>query len=261
MTVQYWCHECEKHVEIKDLRPNSSKSTDSSNGTDDGRDSREEDVECVSCGGCFVEKQEVAVESSSENEILTVNTESPNSSDHPVSQQNSENRLPAGIFVITETIDLPLSSSASEEGEGTGNSGLLSGSIPQLLLSLTGLRGSDGTGISIGDGGIGNGGMDDILHRILMMDSGNKGSPPATAEVINSLKEKKRKPTEAEIVSSTQCSICQEDFTKDKDLIELNCDHRFCESCIVPWLEKHNTCPVCRVEVSSSENSTAESTS
>jgi len=39
------------------------------------------------------------------------------------------------------------------------------------------------------------------------------------------------------------CSICLDDFDESK---KLTCDHEFCYVCIDAWLEKHNTCPLCR---------------
>jgi hypothetical protein len=39
------------------------------------------------------------------------------------------------------------------------------------------------------------------------------------------------------------CSICLREIT---DPISGLCSHRFCRECICPWLENHNTCPLCR---------------
>lgn len=40
------------------------------------------------------------------------------------------------------------------------------------------------------------------------------------------------------------CSICLEKL--DKPLLEPNCQNIFCGSCIFKWIEKKNTCPLCR---------------
>ena len=43
------------------------------------------------------------------------------------------------------------------------------------------------------------------------------------------------------------CCICLEN--KDS-LIKTNCDHLFCEKCILEWFGKgNNTCPLCRKEI------------
>lgn len=43
-----------------------------------------------------------------------------------------------------------------------------------------------------------------------------------------------------------QCSVCWEDFSLGEKVRKLHCDHLYHEPCIVPWLELHGTCPVCR---------------
>ena len=45
-----------------------------------------------------------------------------------------------------------------------------------------------------------------------------------------------------------QCSVCWDDFKLDEDVRQLKCEHIFHQDCIIPWLELHNTCPVCRKE-------------
>ncbi len=49
--------------------------------------------------------------------------------------------------------------------------------------------------------------------------------------------------------SSAQCSVCWEDFKVGESVRQLVCDHLYHEPCIVPWLEIHGTCPVCRYEI------------
>lgn len=47
-----------------------------------------------------------------------------------------------------------------------------------------------------------------------------------------------------------ECSICidNDEFTY-KNWIELACKHCFHQHCIDLWLEKHNTCPLCTIDV------------
>ncbi len=56
--------------------------------------------------------------------------------------------------------------------------------------------------------------------------------------------------------SEWQCSICLERLQNDvlcetmHDVCTgLSCGHAFHKECVVPWLRKHSTCPVCRSNV------------
>ncbi|KAL7747936.1 hypothetical protein RI367_006684 [Sorochytrium milnesiophthora] len=49
------------------------------------------------------------------------------------------------------------------------------------------------------------------------------------------------------------CSICTEAYTATSDIRYLPCGHTFDKSCIVPWLELRNTCPMCRQKLPTDE--------
>lgn len=47
-----------------------------------------------------------------------------------------------------------------------------------------------------------------------------------------------------------ECSICLECIDDEKT--KTTCGHYFHKSCLNTWLQKHNTCPVCRTQISKS---------
>lgn len=42
------------------------------------------------------------------------------------------------------------------------------------------------------------------------------------------------------------CAICQETYGAGEETIPLNCRHQFHAECIVPWLRRVASCPICR---------------
>ncbi|KAE9553840.1 hypothetical protein FO519_002928 [Halicephalobus sp. NKZ332] len=57
------------------------------------------------------------------------------------------------------------------------------------------------------------------------------------------------KVSETHVENETQCVTCMETFKLDEDVVELGCKHIFHKSCLIPWLQTHVTCPVCRAQV------------
>lgn len=57
------------------------------------------------------------------------------------------------------------------------------------------------------------------------------------------------------IDASLQCSVCWEDFKLDEPVRKLVCDHFYHTDCIVPWLQLHGTCPICRKSLNDETNS------
>ena len=93
--------------------------------------------------------------------------------------------------------------------------------------------------------------FNDILQR--SMDDSDYPNTPTDKDVVDKL------PIVEILNDSTQCAICQDTLVKGTNAIKLPCPdtpHYFCigdspEKCegIIPWLEEHNTCPVCRFEL------------
>ena len=57
------------------------------------------------------------------------------------------------------------------------------------------------------------------------------------------------KVTSSMINEGNACAVCCNDFKEGDDAHKLPCKHMFHPGCIKPWLETHNTCPVCRKEL------------
>lgn len=85
--------------------------------------------------------------------------------------------------------------------------------------------------------------LDTIVTQLLNQMDGT-GPPPLTKDKIAEIP--KVAVTEEQANSKLQCSICWEDFQLTETVRRLPCVHIYHENCIVPWLELHGTCPVCR---------------
>uniref|UniRef100_A0A0D3CKL6 RING-type E3 ubiquitin transferase n=2 Tax=Brassica oleracea var. oleracea TaxID=109376 RepID=A0A0D3CKL6_BRAOL len=93
---------------------------------------------------------------------------------------------------------------------------------------------------SLGDYFIGPG-FEMLLQRLAENDPNNRyGTPPATKEAVESL--------ETVMVEEglVQCTVCLDDFEIGVEAKEMPCKHKFHSECLLPWLELHSSCPVCR---------------
>ncbi|KAI3461048.1 hypothetical protein Pfo_017711 [Paulownia fortunei] len=74
---------------------------------------------------------------------------------------------------------------------------------------------------------------------------------PALKSFVGSLPIKIFPPNSTPSLQS--CSICMEDFEINSDtsvtVNELPCEHYFHKDCIVEWLQRSNTCPLCRYKL------------
>lgn len=89
----------------------------------------------------------------------------------------------------------------------------------------------------------GPGGLDAVVTQLLNQVEG--GAPPLSKDKIDSLPNVEI--SKAQVEKRLQCAVCMDEFKLTENVKKLVCDHVFHESCIVPWLERHNSCPVCRM--------------
>ncbi|XP_008793322.1 E3 ubiquitin-protein ligase SIRP1 [Phoenix dactylifera] len=90
-------------------------------------------------------------------------------------------------------------------------------------------------------------GLDLLLQHLAENDPNRYGSPPAQKEAIDAM------PT-VKIVEAMSCSVCLEDFEIGGEAREMPCKHKFHCGCILPWLELHSSCPVCRFQMPADES-------
>nr|CAD7431930.1 unnamed protein product [Timema monikensis] len=126
--------------------------------------------------------------------------------------------------------------------------------IQEFIVNLTGVgwgtvtagRGANGPVFFLGNPGDyawGREGLDAIVTQLLNQMDGT-GPPPLARDKIDEI------PivliTLDQVGKSLQCSVCWEDFRAGEPVRKLKCEHFYHEGCIVPWLELHGTCPICR---------------
>ncbi|KAH0952003.1 hypothetical protein HN011_005894 [Eciton burchellii] len=89
----------------------------------------------------------------------------------------------------------------------------------------------------------GRDGLDAIVTQLLNQMDGT-GPPPLPRKQIDEI------PTttisQNQVDCKLQCSVCWEDFKLSEPVRQLPCQHVYHAPCIVPWLELHGTCPICR---------------
>ncbi|KAJ6422651.1 hypothetical protein OIU84_027589 [Salix udensis] len=92
-------------------------------------------------------------------------------------------------------------------------------------------------------------GVDLLLHHLAESGPIRSGTPPTNKEAVQAM------PT-VSINQNLQCSICLEEFEIGSEAKEMPCKHKFHGDCIVPWLELHSSCPVCRFLMPSDDSKT-----
>ncbi|KAK6148195.1 hypothetical protein DH2020_019107 [Rehmannia glutinosa] len=248
---QYFCYQCERHVTIV---PPSSPTAD---------------LVCPNCQGGFLEESDSAPP------------------DNPIPNPFFTDNLPAATslggfpFIFSPAAAAP-GASAFSISSGGGGGGF------EDLSSLFGARSPDefnpfaflnnyinnlqarGANIQVvfespGGGGMGSGGVDfrlpsnlgdyfigpgleQLIQQLAENDPNRYGTPPASKSAVEGLPDIKI--TQEMLASdSSQCAVCKDSFELNEEAKQMPCKHIYHKDCILPWLELHNSCPVCRYEL------------
>jgi len=111
-------------------------------------------------------------------------------------------------------------------------------SLSRALVFFISLRGDGSNDLPIpGD----SNSFEDIINQLFLNYHPNS-PPPASEKAVNAC------PIISFDESHTkdECCICKEFFRIQDFGMELPCKHLYHKDCITPWLQKNNTCPLCR---------------
>uniref|UniRef100_A0A915N4I5 RING-type domain-containing protein n=1 Tax=Meloidogyne javanica TaxID=6303 RepID=A0A915N4I5_MELJA len=151
---------------------------------------------------------------------------------------------------------------AQREGsnQGAPNPNLTQGSTPARFSFVQIISGPDHEGggasifapnTSLQDYAWGTNGLDNILTALLNQVADQEQNTALRPEDIKRLPI--TKVTQEHCEKGTQCTTCMETFALDEEVAQLNCKHIFHKACIEPWLQRKNTCPICRTTIDPSE--------
>ncbi|KAK7251128.1 hypothetical protein RIF29_34056 [Crotalaria pallida] len=103
------------------------------------------------------------------------------------------------------------------------------------------------TNLNLGDYFFGPG-LEQLIQHLAENDPNRYGTPPASKSAVEGLPNVAV--TEELLASdSSQCAVCKDTFELQEIAKQLPCKHIYHSDCILPWLELHNSCPVCRYEL------------
>ncbi|XP_071732102.1 E3 ubiquitin-protein ligase RING1-like [Rutidosis leptorrhynchoides] len=91
-------------------------------------------------------------------------------------------------------------------------------------------------------------GLEQLIQQLAENDPNRYGTPPAAKSEVEKLPSIK---ISKELMESdySDCAVCKDSFELDEEAKQLPCKHIYHPDCILPWLELHNSCPVCRFEL------------
>lgn len=245
----YYCYQCEQTVTITPS-PNS-------------------ELSCPNCNGTFLEESETAPPSNP----------NPNPNTHPLFSAATTDDLPFGSgfpIVFSSTAASPAGGSVGFDdlsalfGGMGGGSAAIHGRSPNQFDPLaflnnyfSTLRGGNiqlifenhpgGAGGdfrvpgNLGDYFLGPG-LEQLIQQLAENDPNRHGTPPAAKSAVAALPDIK---ISEELLNSdsSQCAVCKDTFELGMEAKQMPCKHIYHKDCIMPWLELHNSCPVCRYEL------------
>ncbi|KAL2939038.1 E3 ubiquitin-protein ligase RING1 [Bienertia sinuspersici] len=91
-------------------------------------------------------------------------------------------------------------------------------------------------------------GLEQLIQQLAENDPNRYGTPPASKQAIDGLP---NVVITADVVNSdsNSCAVCMNDFEVGLNAKQMPCKHLYHSDCLIPWLQLHNSCPVCRYEL------------
>uniref|UniRef100_A0AAQ4RFA4 E3 ubiquitin-protein ligase RNF181 n=1 Tax=Gasterosteus aculeatus aculeatus TaxID=481459 RepID=A0AAQ4RFA4_GASAC len=94
-----------------------------------------------------------------------------------------------------------------------------------------------------------------LMQGLDLIDSGafdlsdwdHRLPPPAAKTAVQTLTVVIISPEQAD--KGLKCPVCLLEFEEEESVREMPCKHLFHSGCILPWLGKTNSCPLCRLEL------------
>lgn len=90
-------------------------------------------------------------------------------------------------------------------------------------------------------------GLDEVFEQLT--GDNRRGPPPASQAAIDAMPTVKIR--KRHLRGDAQCPVCKDKFMLGSEAREMPCKHLYHSDCIVPWLQQHNSCPMCRYELPS----------
>ncbi|KAJ6837817.1 putative E3 ubiquitin-protein ligase RING1-like [Iris pallida] len=239
---QYFCHQCDRAVSIA---PPSSPI---------------DDLSCPICHGGFIEEFDLSSPSPNPNPNPSPNSSffesfSPFINSHAASFDLRHAADLPSLFGLS----MPPSSSAPDPNAGPEPfnaaaflqnylTPLLSRGANIQLVFDTGSGSPFVSGGNLGDYFIGPG-LEQLIQQLAENDPNRCGPPPASKSAVEALPDVKITSSMILLNDGAQCAVCKDEFEVGDQAKQMPCKHLYHSDCILPWLEMHNSCPVCRYEL------------
>lgn len=87
--------------------------------------------------------------------------------------------------------------------------------------------------------------LTELMTRIAEAQSQQEAQKahPASKKMVDSLPLHIISP---ESIPQQQCTVCLDEWEAGQEALEMPCGHLYHKDCLLPWLERANTCPSCR---------------
>ncbi|BAT11397.1 E3 ubiquitin-protein ligase RING1-like [Oryza sativa Japonica Group] len=103
-------------------------------------------------------------------------------------------------------------------------------------------------GASFGDYFVGPG-LEQLIEQLTENDPNRYGTPPAAKSALSTLPDVVVTDAMVAAADGAECAVCKEDFSPGEGAKQMPCKHIYHADCIMPWLDLHNSCPICRFEL------------